>query len=134
MKYVVFAIIAFVLYNLFNVLRRSAQGAKHWNESERMFTALRAKGYDKETALLEISKLRHPELSESIHQRIVDKFSDLDSLEAFIYNALDFEPSHSPVYGRTLTHEQALALLESTTVSSNGLVNAHFAAGRRTAD
>lgn len=131
MKYIVFAVIAFVLYNLFNVLRRSVQGAKYWKESERMFTSLRAKGYDKKTALLEISKQQHPELSESTHQKIADKFSDVNGLEAFVYNALDFQPSHSPVYGRTLTDEQALALLESTTVSANGLVNTDFAAVRR---
>lgn len=134
MKYIVFVIIAFVLYNLFNILRRSTQGVKHWKESERMFTDLQAKGYDKKTALLEISRQRHPELSESTHQKIADKFSDVSRLEAFIYNALDFRPSHSPVYGGTLTDEQALALLESTTVSTNGLVNTDFAAFRRMID
>ena len=130
MKYIGFAIVAFVLYNLFNILRRSVQGTKYWTESERKFAVLCVKGYDKKTALLEISKQRHPELSERTHQKITDKFSDVNRLANFIYNVLDFKPSHSPIYGRTLTDEQALALLESTNVSINGRVNTDFAAGR----
>ena len=132
MKYISFAIVAFVLYNLFNILRRSVQGTKYWKDTERIFMALGAKGYDKNTALLEISKQRHPELSENTHQKIVEKFSDVNRLANFIYNALDFQPSHRPVYGKKLTDEQALALLEATTVSANGLVNTNFAAARKT--
>ncbi len=131
MKYIGFVIVAFVLYNFFNILRRSTKGAKYWTETERKFAVLCAKGYDKKTALLEISKQRHPELSESTHQKITDKFSDVNRLANFIYNVLDFQPSQSPFYGRILTDEQAIALLESTTVSSNGRVNTDFAAVRR---
>lgn len=131
MKYIGFAIVAFVLYNLFNILRRSIKGTKYWTESERKFAVLCAKGYDKKTALLEISKQRHPELSESTHQKITDKFSDVNRLANFIYNVLDFKPSYSLIYGRTLTDEQALALLESTTVSINGRVNTDFATVQR---
>ena len=131
MKYIIFTFIAFILYNFFNILRRSVGGTKYWKEAEHTFMALCEKGYDKSTALLEISKQRHPELSESTHKKIVEKFSDVNRLANFIYNALDFKPSHNLTYGKKLTDEQALALLESTTVSSNGLVNTDFAAARK---
>lgn len=130
MKYIGFAIVAFVLYNFFNILRRSVQGAKYWKESEHKLATLLEKGYDKREALLEISKQRHPELSESTHQKITDKFSDVNRLAPFIHDVLDFRPSYRPVYGRTLTDEQALALLEHTTVSDNGRVNTNFTAAR----
>ena len=132
MNYIIFAVIAFVLYNFLNILRRSAGGTKYWKQAERTFMVLCAEGYDKSTALLEISKQRHPELSESTHKKIVEKVSDVNRLANFIYNALDFQPAHKLGYGKKLTDEQALTLLECTTVSSNGLVNTDFAVARKT--
>ncbi|HUU15746.1 MAG TPA: hypothetical protein VMW72_01240 [Sedimentisphaerales bacterium] len=130
MKYIGFAIVAFVLYNFFNILRRSVQGAKYWKESEHKLATLLEKGYDKRESLLEISRARHPELSEITHRTIVDKHPELNRLAPFIHDVLDFRPSYRPVYGGKLTDEWALALLEHTTVSDNGRVNTNFTAAR----
>lgn len=128
MKYLLFAIGGFVLYNIFNVVKRTFQGTRYWNDCEIRYRVLLDQGYDERAALLEISKQRHPELSDEVHERIVDKFPELHRLVNFIYNVLDFRPSISFTYGGKLTDCRALALLEHTTVSDDGLVNTDFAA------
>jgi len=127
MKYLLFAIGGLILYNIFNLVKRSFQGARYWKDCEVDYRVLLDQGYDERDALLEISKQRHPELSDEVHQRIVDKFPELNRLVNFIYNVLDFRPSISFIYGGKLTNFRALALLEHTTVSEDGLVNTDFA-------
>ncbi len=128
MKYLLFAIGGFVLYNIFNVVKRTFQGTRYWNDCEIKYRVLLDQSYDERAALLEISKQRHPELSDAVHERIVDKFPDIHKLANFIYNTLDFRPSISFTYGGKLTDCHALALLEHTTVSDDNLVNTNFAA------
>lgn len=128
MKYVIFAIGGFVLYNIFDVIKRTFQGTRYWRDCEFKYRILINKGYDKRDALLEISKERHPELSDEVHERIVDKFPDLDTLVNFIYHGLDFRPSTSFTYGGKLTDCRALALLEHTTVSNRNHVKTDYAA------
>ncbi|MCD6391985.1 MAG: hypothetical protein J7M40_00605 [Planctomycetes bacterium] len=127
MKYLFFAIGGFVLYNIFNVIKRTFQGTRYWTDCEFKYRALINKGYDKRDALLEISKERHPELSDEVHEGIVDKYPDLHRLVNFIYHALDFRPSTSFTYGGKLTDCRALALLEHTTVSNRNHVKTDYA-------
>lgn len=128
MKYILLIVGCFFLYNIFNVVRRTFQGTRFWSCCEIHYQNLLRQGYTPKEALLEISKQKHPELSKQVHERIVDKFSEINQLANFIYNALDFKPSTSPTYGRKLTDDHALAILESTTVTGNGLVNTDFSA------
>ena len=127
MKYLLFAIGGFVFYNIFNVIKRTFQGTRYWTDCEFKYRDLINKGYEKRDALLEISKERHPELSDEVHERIVDKFPDLGRLVNFIYHGLDFRPSTSFTYGGKLTNCRALALLEHTTVSNRNHVKTDYA-------
>ena len=56
---------------------KSLLGVRYWNRSEKEYASMIAMGYSKEDALLEISKKRYPELSESTHKEIIHKFNDV---------------------------------------------------------
>ena len=66
-------------------------------------------GFDNISALKEISKNRHPELSDIVHERLVSKFSEFEALIQFIYWGIE-------VYLREkqeFTDENALALIDA---------------------
>ena len=75
---------------------------------------------------MEISKRRHPELSDFVHEKIVEKFYDLDGLVLFIFNALDFQAASKIKYGRKLTNKIALSITKNTTISEKGIVNTDY--------
>jgi len=119
---------AFVFYNSFHILKRSVLGVKSWNKCEIEFKSLLERGYDRKSALVEISKLSHPELSDNVHQKIVEKLPNVDMLANFIYSVLDFRPPFDSTFGGNLTDEHALGLLKHTVVSNNGRLNTDFIA------
>jgi len=93
-------------------------------------------GYDKRSALMEISKQSHPELSDFVHEKIVEKFYDLDKLVLFIFNAggkgrLDFRPATKITGGRKLTDQIALSILKNTEINEKGIVNTDLSAVRK---
>lgn len=130
MWYILIVAAAFILYLLLNVRRQYVQGTKYLAECEQKLTTLLQKGYDKKQALLEISRARHPELSERTHQKIVDKYSELNDLVPFIYDVLEFKPSLYSAKGGKLTDKWAMTLIGQTQVSDKGQINIDIPAPR----
>jgi hypothetical protein len=67
---------------------KSLLGVRYWNRCEREYASMISAGYTKEEALLDISKKRHPELSENTHREVIAKFHDLHLLVNFFTGAL----------------------------------------------
>ncbi|MBA7551953.1 hypothetical protein ES705_44504 [subsurface metagenome] len=133
MIFILVAIGAFIIYFLFNMIKNSFLGKKYWEKCEKDYYNLLKIGHDKKSALMEISKQSHPELSDFVHEKIVKKFYDLDKLVLFIFNAggkgrLDFQPPTNITDGRKLTDQIALSIIKNTTINEKGMVNTNLSA------
>lgn len=133
MIFILVAIGAFIIYFLFSMIKNSFVGKKYWVKCEKDYYNLLKIGYDKRSALMEISKQSHPELSDFVHEKIVEKFYDLDKLVLFIFNAggkgrLDFQPATNITDGRKLTDQIALSIIKNTTINEKGIVNTNLTA------
>ena len=134
MTFILVAISVFIIYFLFNMIKNSFVGKNYWVKCEKDYYNLLKKGYDKKSALMEISKQSHPELSDFVHEKIVEKFYDLDKLVLFIFNAggkgrLDFKPTTNiTTDGSKLTDQIALSIIKNTTINEKGIVNTDLAA------
>lgn len=133
MFYIIAIIGAFVIIVLFNMIKDSFAGKNYWVKCERNYYNLLKMGYDKKSALMEISKQSHPELSDFVHEKIVEKFYDLDKLVLFIFNAggkgeLDFRPTTKITDGRKLTDQIALSIIKNTEINEKGIVNTDLSA------
>ena len=133
MIFILVAIGAFIIYFLFSMIKNSFVGKKYWVKCEKDYYNLLKIGYDKRSALMEISKQSHPELSDFVHEKIVEKFYDLDKLVLFIFNAggkgrLDFQPATNIIDGRKLTDQIALSIIKNTTINEKGIVNTNLSA------
>ena len=67
---------------------KSVQGVRYWNRCEKEYASMRTRNFSNDEALLEISKKRHPELSERSHTEIIGKFNDIHLLVNFLTGAL----------------------------------------------
>lgn len=133
MIFILVAIGAFIIYFLFSMIKNSFVGKKYWVKCEKDYCNLLKVGYDKRSALMEISKQSHPELSDFVHEKIVEKFYDLDKLVLFIFNAggkgrLDFQPATNITDGRKLTDQIALSIIKNTIINEKGIVNTNLSA------
>ena len=133
MIFILVAIGAFIIYFLFSMIKNSFVGKNYWVKCEKDYYNLLKTGYDKRSALMEISKQSHPELSDFVHEKIVEKFYDLDKLVLFIFNAggkgrLDFQPATNITDGRKLTDQIALSIIKNTTINEKGIVNTNLSA------
>jgi len=136
MSYIVIIIGAFVIIVLFNMIKKSVKGTQYWKKCEKDYFNLLKQGHDKRTALMEISKQSHPELSDFVHEKIVEKFYDLDKLVLFIFNAggagrLDFRPATNSTDSEKLTDQIALSIIKNTTINEKGTVNTNLSAVRK---
>ncbi len=133
MIFILVVIGAFIFYFLFNMIKNSFKGKKYWEKCEKYYYNLLKQGHDKRSALMEISKESHPELSDFVHEKIVEKFYNLDELVLFIFNAggrgrLDFQPTTKITDGRKLTDQIALSIIKNTTINEKGIVNTNLSA------
>lgn len=74
------------------------------------------RGFDNFSALKEISRIRHPELSDVVHEKLAFKFNDLEALINFIYWGIEGHLLTKP----ELTDENALTLIEAGRVVLQG--------------
>ncbi len=133
MIFILVAIGAFIIYFLFSMIKNSFVGKNYWVKCEKDYYNLLKIGYDKRSALIEISKQSHPELSDFVHEKIVEKFYDLDKLVLFIFNAggkgrLDFKPATNSTDSKKLTDRIALSIIKNTTINEKGIVNTNLSA------
>ena len=133
MIFILVAIGAFIIYFLFSMIKKSFVGKNYWEKCEKDYYNLLKTGYDKKSALMEISKQSHPELSDFVHEKIVEKFYDLDKLVLFIFSAggkgrLDFQPATNTTDSKKLTDQIALSIIKNTTINKKGIVNTDLAA------
>ena len=133
MIFILVAIGAFIIYFLFSMIKNSFVGKNYWVKCEKDYYNLLKIGYDKRSALIEISKQSHPELSDFVHEKIVEKFYDLDKLVLFIFNAggkgrLDFKPATNSTDSKKLTDQIALSIIKNTTINEKGIVNTNLSA------
>ena len=131
MTFVLVVIGVFMIYFLFNMIKNSFVGKNYWEKCEKDYYNLLKAGYDKKSALMEISKQSHPELSDFVHEKIVEKFYDLDKLVLFIFNAggkgrLDFKPTTNSTDSKKLTDQVALSIIKNTTINEKGIVNTNL--------
>ncbi|MBU4293916.1 MAG: hypothetical protein KJ770_07690 [Actinobacteria bacterium] len=136
MIFILVAIGAFIVYFLFSMIKNSFVGKNYWVKCEKDYYNLLKIGYDKRSALMEISKQSHPELSDFVHEKIVEKFYDLDKLVLFIFNAggkgrLDFQPATNITDSKKLTEQIALSIIKNTTINEKGMVNTNLSAVRK---
>ncbi|MBU4450656.1 MAG: hypothetical protein KKE35_05125 [Actinobacteria bacterium] len=136
MIFILVAIGAFIIYFLFSMIKNSFVGKNYWVKCEKDYYNLLKIGYDKRSALMEISKQSHPELSDFVHEKIVEKFYDLDKLVLFIFNAggkgrLDFQPATNITDSKKLTEQIALSIIKNTTINEKGMVNTNLSAVRK---
>lgn len=134
MIFILIAIGVFIAYFLFDMIKKSFEGKNYWEKCEKDYYNLLKAGYDKKSALMEISKQSHPELSDFVHEEIIEKFYDLDKLVLFIFNAggkgrLDFKPvTKNNVDGIKLTDQIALSIIKNTIINGKGIVNTDLSA------
>ena len=133
MTFVLVVIGVFMIYFLFNMIKNSFVGKNYWEKCEKDYYNLLKTGYDKKSALMEISKQSHPELSDFVHEKIVEKFFNLDKLVLFIFNAggkgrLDFKPTTNSTDSKKLTDQVALSIIKNTTINEKGMVNTNLSA------
>ena len=133
MIFILVALGAFIIYFLFSMIKNSFVGKNYWVKCEKDYYNLLKIGYDKRSALIEISKQSHPELSDFVHEKIVEKFYDLDKLVLFIFNAggkgrLDFKPATNSTDSKKLTDQIALSIIKNTTINEKGIVNTNLSA------
>ena len=70
------------------------------------------RGLDNHSALSKVSKFRHPELSDMVHEKLASQFNDLGSLMSFVYGGLEIHL----LTKREFTDKNALALIEASKV------------------
>lgn len=134
MKYIFFAILGIVAFCIIKVVMSIFKGKRYWDYCERKFDELLAQGYSRRNALIKISKERHPELNNAVHEKLVDKCPDVTRLVNFIYNALEMGQIWEKTHKKKLTNEEAQALIKFTTVSEGGKVNTDYTAVKEELD
>ncbi len=82
------AIIAMIIGILTNMINGSRKGLRLWNRCEHDYDLLLSKGYDKNSALLIMSKSFNSKLSEHFHQKVTEKFPTLNEVVVFYTGAL----------------------------------------------
>lgn len=107
--WIVGLIVGIVLGTLTYMLVVSMRGVRVWNTCEKDYQFLMAKGWPRQEALLIISKSFNNKLSDNFHQKVVDKFPDLNQLVVFYTGAL-------PENTKTEDEEWAIKCLEKTRV------------------
>lgn len=85
-------------------------------KTERIFVDLIKNGLSDFEALVEVSRIRYPELSLETHLQIVTKFPSLDEFLGFMIYAFDID------YGKKakLSEREILALIKTTTLINKG--------------
>jgi len=122
---------ACIVYFLFPLIKKSFQGKKYWEKCEKDYKTLLKQGCGNKSALIQISKQSHPELSDFVHEKIVEKFNKLNNLVIFIFNALEFQPANTTNYGRKLNNQLALSILKNTTIKKGSMVYTNSSAVKK---
>ena len=120
-----------VAYFLFPLIKKSFRGKKYWEKCEKDYESLVKQGFGNKSALIQISKQSHPELSDFVHGKIVEKFNKLNKLVIFIFNALEFQPLNTAHYGIKLNNQLALSILKNTTIKKGGVVYTNSSAVKK---
>lgn len=116
MEFLLYILVVLVLFVL--VFGRKSF-LKYYFYSEKMrklYLKYIQRGFNNLSALKEISKIRHPGLSDTVHAKLVSKFDEFGALINFIYWGIE-------VYLWTkqeLTDENVLALIEAGRVVLQG--------------
>jgi hypothetical protein len=88
-----------------------------WRSVERqrrLYFELLSQGLSPVDALVQVSNMRHPELSPQTHLRIINAFPDIDRFIGFMEYAADFGKK------RLLRDKEVLALIASTEIVYQG--------------
>jgi hypothetical protein len=116
MEFLLYILVALVLF-AFVFGRKSFLKYYFYSEKmRRLYLKYIQRGFNNLSALKEISKIRHPELSDTVHAKLVSKFDEFGALINFIYWGIE-------VYLWTkqeLTDENVLALIEAGRVVLQG--------------
>ena len=122
---------ACIAYFLFPLIIKSLKGKKYWEKCEKNYDKLVKQGCGNKSALTQISKQSHPELSDFVHEKIVEKYNKLNKLVIFIFNALEFQPLNTTNYGIKLNNQLALSILKNTTLKKGGMVYTNSSAVKK---
>jgi len=128
MKYLLLVTVGFVIFCIIKAAKRASEGTRYLRNCRERCNELCSQGCCKREALISISKERHPELDDKVHQKIVDKCPDVHRLASFIYSVLDFCAPWQQGYGGKLSNDKAEALIEHTTITESGRVNTDMGA------
>ncbi|MBU4511164.1 hypothetical protein KJ830_08995, partial [bacterium] len=82
----------------------------------RLYLKYIQRGFNNISALKEISKIRHPELSDTVHEKLVSKFNEWGALIDFIYWGIEVHLWTK----QELTDENVLELIEAGRVVLQG--------------
>lgn len=106
----------FVSIVLFNIIKNAFVGKYYWERCEKRYYNLLRMGYNKKAALIELSKESHPELSNLVHEKIVDKFDTLTKFVLFSYNSLNLPSITKRIDNKKLTDQIALSIIKNTAI------------------
>jgi hypothetical protein len=109
----------FIAMVLFALVFGPKSFLKYYFYSEKMrnlYLKYVQRGFDNFTALKEISKIRHPELGNTVHEKLASKFDEFGALTNFIYWGIE----GNILEKQGFTDENALALIEAGSVVVQG--------------
>lgn len=116
MEFLLYVFVAVILYAIFFSPKSFLKYFIYSEKMRRLYIKYIHRGFDNLSALKEISKNRHPELSEVIHEKMASKFDELGALIHFIYWGIELHP----LTEQEFTDENVLTLIEAGRVVLQG--------------
>ncbi len=116
MQFLLYVLVLVILFALVfgskSLLRFYLYSRKMW----KLYSKYMKRGFDNLSALRKISKIRHPELSDQVHEELASKFDEEGALINFIYWGLEGQF----LTKQELNDKKALALIHAGSVVQKG--------------
>ena len=109
MEFLLYILVALILYVFVFGPKSFLRFYFYSEKMRRLYLEYVKKGFDNLSALKEISKVRHPELSDVVHEKLAFKFDEHGALINFIYWGIE----RHLLTKQEFTDENALTLIEA---------------------
>lgn len=116
MEFLLYILVALVLFAVVFGPKSLLRFYLYTKRMRKLYLKYVQRGFDNFSALKEISRIRHPELSDAVHEKLASKFDELGALINFIYWGIE---GHL-LTKQELTDENALELIHAGNVVQEG--------------